>query len=652
MCRCRYKFLILTYSHKNQFEMPKEITPKSLGKHIGHACEGHLRGLLKRITAETDDRVLRALPFNFHVNPDAVVCDANGAVRLVMVIAYWNDRKSSEKKFYRTRSEYFGARQARCELPEKFAEQANVITVIYGADGGWKEKVLADLKFQCAPCLYLPDLIGVAKCEEMVSEIFQLYRSHWEKGSSKSREYVEEQIANKPKLTSTETKLVEILEGLLSGEGIPASTTLSNVSSPSTVIVPTNSFRTRYRQGLGILSVFPDEEISVWLNRSNNKLSSDSIKAFAFRAAFLDVAKIIKKRSIGKVWFELEPKEPKRQRGNQWDYAPDLLDFVNWEEIPYEILKSILNPHRDWTKKPGSVFAGGAFDQVSGNWAGFCRILSAELPKILKGIQKKDINEISKLLIDGVPLSPEIWHPANVSATCYPLWAFSACAIAIAQNNRAIRSDYNARRQAKPTKVDAEKLATALIGNTESFLLLKELLSFSSMLLDGDLGNIAITEQPKLLSLSEPCSWVSDLYNTLTTNSSHNPLCGPILRWLKLRFPSHQWQGWPAKRSVSVTTVLGSDIGRRQWQFIGTSNSDPKVIAIEVKSITGNNWGNKSKELYDRVAETRMACSSIGLSLLCIGVLDGDFGDEQFNELRTGIGYDEIYSITEVLDNC
>jgi len=119
---------------------------------------------------------------------------------------------------------------------------------------------------------------------------------------------------------------------------------------------------------------------------------------------------------------------------------------------------------------------------------------------------------------------------------------------------------------------------------------------------------------------------------------------------LKQRFPGLKWHGWPERRSRSLRQVIGPVTGRRQWQFIGIDRENQWFCAAEVKSITQNHWGDKSKELYDRVAETRAAERELGWQSHTICVLDGDIGTEQIEELKTGIGHDEIVCIDQVLD--
>jgi len=180
--------------------------------------------------------------------------------------------------------------------------------------------------------------------------------------------------------------------------------------------------------------------------------------------------------------------------------------------------------------------------------------------------------------------------------------------------------------------------------------LLEDAASFLGTLRDGTLLDVAMagTSRPVLLSLSEPCSWLADRYNTATTNSSHNPLCEPTRLWLA-RQTEYKWFGWPKSRSVAIGAVVQGVTERRQWQFIGLDASKRRLLLAEVKSITANNWGNKSKELYDRSQTSKKVAQEAGYSCKCVGVLDGDFGHDQLSELATGIAYDEAYAIQDVL---
>ena len=137
---------------------------------------------------------------------------------------------------------------------------------------------------------------------------------------------------------------------------------------------------------------------------------------------------------------------------------------------------------------------------------------------------------------------------------------------------------------------------------------------------------------------------MADFYNTLTTNPSHNPLNEILLRWLTMRFPALEWRGWPNQRGTGPS--VSDDGGRRQWTFV--SRTDALVICAEAKSVTANNWGNKSKEIFDRVAELRTACASAGIECLTLLMFDGDLSQDNLRELSSGIAHDEIWGVDEV----
>lgn len=628
----------------------RTIEEKSLGKHVGHACEGHLRGILKRWATARGYEVLRALPFEFHVNPDAVVVDAQDRVALVFIVAYWNNARNSDSKLYRTRSEYVAAKSAITDSAEHFVKSAKVLTVIYGAPGGWKEKILVDLRSTCSPCLYLPDSLGPKASEALVEEAFAVYAEHWQSGKSASREHTEKFFSEQSRLSTPSKALLTLLEKEIAKKEPAPATPSAAGNARIQVRLPAQPIRTRYRQALGVLSLFKDEEIRAWRERNARTPLDGLAKDFAVRAAFLGLVDVHKVKSLTGARIDVRPRRPVRVVGQTEQYAPDLLDFESWEEIPVDKLLDALRAHRERTRKPGSVFRGGAFDQTAGNWADVATLAAREIPPLLSAITRRDKTGVARALQSAASVRPEGWHPAHGTACAFPLWALAACTVAIAKQDRAVRSSFDARRQAAPAADDARALATALLDVDGAADVLGEVVPFLVTLATRALSQIASAPRPRLFSLAEPCSWTADLYNTLTTNSSHNPLAGAVLGWLAQRFPGYEWKGWPQRRSVSISEAIGSSVGRRQWQFIGSAKAKSQpVIAAEVKSITANHWGDKSKELYDRVAESRAAAKSQGISIRCIGVLDGDVGREEFAELATGIGYDEVYSIKEVL---
>jgi hypothetical protein len=621
----------------------RELSDRALGMHIGHACEGHVRGILHHLNALEGLRVSRTLPFSFPVNPDVVLLDRANRVKAILIVAYWRNPHNSESKLYRTRLEYTKALEARAEQPDFFASNSVVATIIYGEFDGWKELILSDLEEQCAPLLFVPNVLGNAVSRNLIDTAFRVYRSLWEDGEKQVRELTEKHFAEVP-LSNESDLLLQELRLILNGEIGTANKT--EVMTPTGIRFPATSSRSRYRQALGILSVFRESEILMW-QQTNGSLAHQECIDFTRRALFLNLGNLVERRSLIGTHFCLNLRRPVRVKNGNETYAPDLLDFQDWLRLQPTVVQTILQSHREHTRQPTSVFRGGAFDQCTGNLEDIATELTSNLPQLIVTLRQGNIQAASEILGQARLTTAPTWHPAHESAWMCPLWAFSVCSLALSTNNRGLRSDLKARREDIPSDVEAQSLASRLEQNSEALNILEEILPFLTALLNSQFTSLLNLSQPRLLDLSQPCSWLSDMYNTLTTNSSHNPLNEILRRWVIQLFPEAQWRGWSERRCINVAQVTGSGIGRRQWQLIGIQNK--KLIGAEVKSITQNNWGNKSKEIYDRAAELRSSGRELGFETHCILIFDGDLTTDALAELRTGIGHNEVWTIDEVI---
>jgi hypothetical protein len=618
----------------------REMTGRNRSKHIGHASEGHLRGLLLHVPGVTASKLSRALPFATPVESDAILFDDSGKIRAIFIVAFWDHAGSSEKKLYRTRTEFNEIGRARSKHPEFFAQDFRTITVLYGSEGGWKEKVLTDLLSECAPGLFLPRLLGVPETMEMVDQLFSEYAAHWVSGRDKAREHVENWVAGRS-LTSNERKLLRAIKASLAQKvGAAPSRHLDRKS----VRLPNGPTRTRYRQSLGMLSLFPNEEIESWLefrSPSRHLLA----EGFVRRATFLDMGNLTATPSITrKVTVNFTLRSPQDDSG---DYAPGRPDFSSWQECPIEDLRWILDAHREKTRDGSVVFAGGALDQCFGNYSAICAALASEGVALVELLKKGDLAGAAVRLASGTAVSCEAWHPAAGQAVIYPLWGMSVCALAVAASERSIRSDLDARRQEPPDMQVAREVAKRIAESREAQRLLDEVIQYAALIPTAQLEDLARAAQPRLLQLDEPCSWLADAYMTLTTNSSHNPLNEILVRWLAVRFPKHVFQGWPGRRSIALSVLFPGVQSRRQWCTLG--HRDHSFVAGETKAVTANNWGNKSKELYDRVSELRKVANSERVGVTSILLFDGDLSNEVLVELGTGIGHEEVWTVDEVL---
>lgn len=237
----------------------RKITGLNKNKHFGHACEGHLRGLLLHIPSVNKDHLSRALPFQTAVESDAILLNPDGKIRAIFVVAFWEHAGSSEKKLYRTRTEYNEIACALSKHPDAFAKDFKVVTVVYGSESGWKAKVLGDLRQDCAPVIFLPDLLGKKETKLLAGELFRTYCVRWEAGAD-ARKHVEDSVAGRA-LSAIERKLLAAVMESLRRKGLAVRETVLPACS---VRLPEKCISSRYRQALGVLSLFSDEEIGKW----------------------------------------------------------------------------------------------------------------------------------------------------------------------------------------------------------------------------------------------------------------------------------------------------------------------------------------------------------------------------------------------------
>jgi hypothetical protein len=637
---------------------PRQIPPRATGKHIGHAVEGHLRGLLRRLVGR-GEYVERALPFDFPVHPDAVVLTAQRRIRCLGIVAYAQEASGTHKKYYRTRLEYQEILRCWRGNQEKFAESFVPLTVVYGAPGGWKQELLADLRENCPPTLYLPALLGDRQAARIAERAFAVYRSHRDNSNPAARENVEDHFARFAGLGREDRLLLQLLRVIFADSkwAILAHQRMDKlVEHPTSVRVPCRPFQARMRQGLSLASLFRNDEIQTWLAATTRRVDTGRSEhdGFVRRALFLNLVSLEPVKTLVGSHTVAEPRRPfvlNRFQDTE-EYTPHRPDFESWSKLGADQVTSLLDMHRRYPLQDPVVFRGGALDQVGGNWQEFCHRWCASVPLLSRLVEKESIPGIANLLVGEVPVTSEAWQPSLGQAHLLPLWAIGVTAAALATGDRGLLTRFTPRRQHPPPHQQALQLAQSLVLTDKVRIceLLGVLVPFCQRLLRDPLEHLAEVPQPELLSLEQPCSWASCVYLAAVTNSTHNPLCIPAAQWVKKHFPDLEWHGWPARRSVPLRHFFPRHRGRVEWQFAGTDPAGILAVVAEVKSITANNWGNKSKELYDRVSETRAVFAQhFEAQPIIIGFVDGDFDRDALEELASGRGYDRTYPIEELL---
>jgi hypothetical protein len=627
----------------------KVILPRAEGKHVGHAVEGHCRGLFRRLLGRAGWEVLRELPFDFPVNPDVVVRGPDRLIRALVIVAYSRDDRGTDKKFYRTRLEYLEILRCWRLHEEAFSPDFTPLIVLYGADKGWKPELIRDLQAQCPPTIFLPAEVGAEACQRVVAAAYAAYASRRALSGADAREFVEEEFARLDPLPPLHQKVLAVFRRALER---PAARQIRERLAP--LVRPgrhPEPASWRIRQGLSLASLFAPEEVRAWLTPGNREPGAcPQADAFVRRALFLDLVSLRRRRSLlhpaGRL--EVVPRRPLRLEGRQQRYAPDRPDFAGWECVDADRAEQWLAAHRDLPRSNSRTFRAGAVDQIAGNWRGFCQAWHGRLGPIAEAVRARDPTAIAAALARETIITAEPWQPSAGQAGVAALWGACVAAKAAHDSDRKAFRHFGFRRGAPPEAARRGLAAALLDGADRVADLLDEVDDYCGRLLHRPFDALADAERPCLLSLDEPCSWTSAWYLRVVTNPSHTPLGHPVFAWLRRRFPEAAWSGWPAKRTERLREAFAGHSGRVEWQFIGREPSG-RVVVAEVKSVTANNWGNKSKELYDRIAETRRAALAADAALTVVGVLDGDLDEQAVSEIASGRAYDETFTIGEVL---
>ena len=617
--------------------MSEKILERNRGKHIGHAVEAHLEALLDRIPVIVKIQPDEIVEGQSTVRPDIVYSDGSGKIQVILIVVYWENYNSSEKKLYRTRSEYREIRQHRREAPESYSDGFKIITVIYGTIGGWKAQILEDLRSQCNPLIFLPDIIDNTDLEGLVSGIFSTYSTAWKSGSKIAKETVYAHTANKV-LSSAEISIQNAILDQLRGEPYAADDV---IPTATTVRVPSSAFSTRLRQSLSYLSLFPEDEVAEW--HARRTLTSAGCERFARRAWFLGMGEYAIAASIVSaktVRFALQSAIVDDK------YNPSRPDFSAWLDYELPKLDTVLKQHRALTKEPTQVFAAGARDQAWGNVDSIMQVLSEELDAFLDAIVQRNLAAAWIIIENCRPVTAHPSHPAREGAGIRPLLASLGSAVAVATGDRSARGAFNDIAKLRGADGRLVDLLKVIADSDVIRQHLRELQAFCEEYPSLTTESLAARRRPTLLNRDEPSSITAGIYNTLVTNSSHNPLNVIVWEWLRETHKPYRWSGWPARRSIAA--MASNDGERRQWQFVGMLPH--QLACVDVKSITANNWGNKSKELYDRALATRLAAQEQGLQCYLLLIIDGDISSDCLLELTAKKLYDQVYSIDEIFN--
>lgn len=635
----------------------RTIPPRSIGQHIGYAVEANCRGLLcSVIDGRLGMSVHRELPFEFHVRPDAVVVE-RGKIRALFIVAYNTVAANSNMKFYRTRSEYRAIVSAVEKWPGRFHPRFFCSVVLYGTASGWKAEILEDLATDCAPLLFLPLEIGERLADKQVASVFKVYRERFEQGRADAADKVEE-LSRGQSFCMDET-IGRRLHSLLVNRAAGSKSRKPNKTHKSHVRVP-DPFCSRFRQGLGLASLFADRQLEFLADGRCHKSPTDDELEALRRLRLLDLGTVRLVVGIsGPRGISINLRERLESRGGSVEQVAYRPDFSDWKKLDPLNRTALLQSHRAIPIAHPRVFRSGANEQAASNVDGYLELWANKTRQVVNFLRKptpEALVELASLITDS-SLSPASWHPCGRIGVAAPLWELTAsalrCSVQLDSGQEVSMIPLPVRRPERVSSRDVSAWLRQSIAHASPVVaaeLIEEVGGFSRNLLGGGLSVIVSAPQPRLLSLPLRDSWSNALYRAITTNKTHNPLLATLVEW----FNSGDYRGWtrlgwPAVRSVGLNRLPGvADAGRIQWQCILYHGRE--CILAEARTITANNWGNKSKEMYDRIAASQKILELSGWKVRVVCVLDGDFGADAATELRSGIGFDETYSFAEVVE--
>ena len=632
----------------------RQIAERSIGQHTGYAVEAHFRGVVRRVLGPKGFSVVTEFPFDFPVDPDAVIIDAKGKICCIAIIAINHVQRNSNMKFYRTRSEYFEIMRSLQTHRAHFAKHFLPLVVLYGARDGWMPTLLDELDQQCPKTVFLPDEIGDKPANLLVRSVFARYRKLYESGDKETRKSLEDIVASQPIGGKANDDKFQsfFLQLWKQRDAGNIKFKVRKATQPTHICDP---FTSRMRQGLSMGSFFSPSEIVELMRESDVPLPAESPLDSAVRKGlFLDLLQVTVRRSIKRdLRIRIHLREARDENGV---WRPFLPDFASWTNTKCESCSEVLDAHRRIPLQYPKVFRGGVEDQVNGNWRHYCETWKEMVEECLAHLKKRNVKALARQICESRKVTSETWQPTTSIEFAQPTWELFTAAVDVALLDSDIdrkemeggQLKLKLRRSA--SLAECRTLAAQMLEVDQTRLMdeLAATMTFSSQLLTSSLDELSTIDRPVVLSLTNRSSWVSTAYRAATTNKSHNPLLGPVRSWLVESHPNYEWLGWPQRLSEPVANVVAGFDGRLQWQIIGRPKDGRTLIFAEVRSITENNWGNKSKELFDRTQATKQAARAGGLLSNCICFLDGDFSQEAKEEMESGLGFDELHPVTKV----
>jgi hypothetical protein len=585
---------------------------------------------------------------------------------------------NSDMKWKRSRPEYVESETLATRLPAVRLDPAyRTVMVVFGSK--WKGQVLDDFSRQLRPSIIV--CRHLSEAEELV--LFRaVERIYWTFKGDRTQETAA-YISAHPYQVPHSQAILRLLSRAIWGKRQAKPTPLITselrrlkVAKRATRLPP--PFWTRYNHGLSLLALFPpDEQRALFELHSARELQptdlAEPAQSALVRALFLGVVSLVEVHRIRRKGERAGVRVAFHLRRSVADFD---FDFI-FSRMPSKFATGMVVDLLGLARDAPATFQGAVSSLRMSNLEALvepAQWINRALLAHLNG--KGGLDEIVEALRNHatvLPL-PSVWRGS--ATPLLAAWSYGVALVITLHGDRNASKRHRMSRVDVPTATEAKQLIRALLAGDKDLAIAK-LRQTSAWLTaldqrdwpvlsrlstsrtrwlaavgaartgsDWEAADRLERDLPIAVDMFIPSSWLQWQYNVLATHPSFAPATLVAYRRLAQgETAGGDLHGFPSKRSVAISDLLPGHRGRAQFAMIGRVAE--KLVSYEGKSITENHFGDKSKELFDRVGEFKRACADAGVMGDAVIVLDGDFGVEQLNALGSATGYDRIYSLDE-----
>ncbi|MFC1837204.1 hypothetical protein ACFLYW_00795 [Thermodesulfobacteriota bacterium] len=622
-----------------------------MGKHEGHAVEAVVKGICEWICNSYYPKydVVRGiddLPLTMDTD---VIVRKKDQIQALIIVCHADNPDYSHRKVKRSHQEFVeGLNLLLTDKDKILTPNYRIINFVFGMPNGWADGQLSKMKKIMAPTIFYPELVTPEDFNDFITVSMEKY---WEV-KTKRTDRLARIVAKDPSIIPTSKILIKCLKRMVFNPSVKNNLEiLESIKTRTKILKKTASkkystplpFNTRYRQGLSMLAVFSPKERAILFNLLNKRIAPKDLTLSELntirRGQWLGYFSY-KKGISTKIMLS-----PKRRENC---FTPDFSQ--PFDSLSFMKSNNIINNLDKYAMKNTNTFIGGIQCLSIGN---FIDVIKQVLPvayiliDIIKGrtSKKKDFQYLLSNDLELIPSSGR-WSGPNKNFMILRSWVVSL--LATLKENTSLLSkkhfDFGSNNGLNSTE-QGKILSEILSINKKTIITeLNNTILFCENLLSDDFYKIINSTPPITFSLT-PGSWYQRLYFVLSSHAAYNPLMEILYTEIVTkRHEKKKICGFPNTLAVSLSKILGKAVSGRYRIIVQES----KVIHIyEALSITSNNIGNKSKELFDRIGIAKRAAAKEGKTIEFHGLFDGDFDPQTIKEFSTGDRYNEFLSIVD-----